>query len=149
MNLRGFKIIGKYAQAGLELPRRKTSYSAGYDFSAAETVVLQPHRVTLVPTGIKAYMQEDEYLGVHIRSGLALRHNLSLINGQGIIDCDYYDNPDNEGHIMIALVNHGDEAVEISAGSRIAQGIFYKYLCVDNELSECGERRGGFGSTGE
>jgi dUTP pyrophosphatase len=149
MNLRGFKVIKAYQEQGLEMPKRKTMRSAGYDFSAAKTVELLPGKVTLVPTGIKAYMQSDEYLGIHIRSGLALRHTLSLINGQGIIDCDYYDNPDNEGHIMIAIVNHGAEAVTIEAGTRIAQGVFYKYLCVDQEEGSKTQRTGGFGSTGE
>lgn len=148
MSLRGFEIVSAYRERQISLPQRKTSRSAGYDLAAAEAVELLPGKVTLVPTGLKAYMQADEYLGLHIRSGLALTHALSLINGQGIVDADYYDNPDNEGHIMIAIINHGSEAIEIAAGTRIAQGIFYNYLCADNESGELTERIGGFGSTG-
>lgn len=104
-------------------------------------------RVTLVPTGLKAYMQEDEYLGIHIRSSMAIKHGLSLINGQGIIDADYYNNSDNEGHIMIPVMNHGKTAVKIDKGTRIAQGIFVNYLKADDDQAQS-VRTGGMGSTG-
>ena len=82
-----------------------------------------------------------------MRSGLAVKHGLSLINGQGIIDADYYNNPDNEGHILIAVMNHGGETVLLPQGTRIAQGIFYKYLKTDDDSTD-GIRAGGLGSTG-
>ena len=95
-------------------------------------------------------MQKDEYLGIHIRSSIAVKMQLSCINSQGIIDADYYNNPDNEGHIMVPLVNHSDVAVHIGKGIRIAQGIFYKYLTADDDAAGSGAARtGGFGSTGE
>ncbi|WP_371371206.1 dUTP diphosphatase [Sporomusa aerivorans] len=144
---RGFEIVSKYKDLDIVLPKRKTQLSAGYDISAAKDAIVQPGKVVLVETGIKAYMEPDEYLGIHIRSGLAVKHGLSLINGQGIIDADYYNNPDNEGHILIAVINHGSEPVVISQGSRIAQGIFYKYLKADADFVE-GVRAGGLGSTG-
>ncbi|XEQ92821.1 Deoxyuridine 5'-triphosphate nucleotidohydrolase [Sporomusa carbonis] len=144
---RGFEIIKQYQESGIILPVRKTALSAGYDIAAGQDTILLPGKVTLVPTGLKAYMENDEYLGVHIRSGLAVRHNLSLINGQGVIDADYYNNPDNEGHILIAIFNHGTELVEITKGTRIAQGIFYKYLKADHD-SAGAVRTGGLGSTG-
>jgi len=106
MKLRGFEFVSSYNQAELSLPVRKTKYSAGYDISAAEDVILQPSTVTIIATGLKAYMQPDEYLGIHIRSGLSIKNKLSLINGQGIIDADYYNNIENEGHILIAIYNH-------------------------------------------
>ena len=71
-----------------------------------------------------------------------------LVNGQGIIDADYYDNPDNEGHIMIAIYNPTNETVVIDAGERVAQGIFYHYLLADDDNGTTALRQGGFGSTG-
>ena len=70
-----------------------------------------------------------------------------MANGVGIIDADYYNNADNEGHIMVALMNMGTEAVAIPQGERIAQGIFYNYLTVDDDDKvEKAVRGGGFGS---
>jgi len=150
MRLRGFEFIASYKNMELSLPIRKTQYSAGYDISAAEDVILLPAAVTVIATGIKAYMPSDEYLGIHIRSGLSIKNNLSLINGQGIIDADYYNNADNEGHIMIALYNHNSQNILISKGTRIAQGIFYKYLVADTDDNNLFvTRAGGMGSTGQ
>ena len=118
-------------------------------FAAAENVCLHAGGRALVPTGLKAYMQTDEYLGIHIRSSLAVKQGLYLANSQGIIDADYYNNPDNEGHILIAVVNGGKQDVVIEAGMRIAQGIFCKYLLTDNDaVSKKDTRSGGIGSTG-
>lgn len=149
MKSRGFEVISAYVQAALPLPQRKTPGSAGYDLAAAETVTVSPGEVALVPTGMKAYMQDGEYLGLHIRSGLAVKHKLCLVNGQGIIDADYYNNTDNEGHILVALYNLGREAVTLQQGERIAQGIFYAYLLAEDDLAAAAHRRGGFGSTGK
>jgi len=150
MRNRGFEKISAYQNIALLMPQRKTRYSAGYDIVAAEDIVLPSGMVTLIPTGIKAYMNEDEYLGIHIRSGLSVKNCLSLMNSQGVIDADYYNNPDNEGHIMIAVYNHGTEDYTVTRNSRIAQGIFYKYLCIDNdEIPAASERQGGLGSTGQ
>ena len=147
---RGFEIVSKYMDAGIELPVRKTAASAGYDLQAAEDVILLPHAVTIVPTGLKAYMQQDEYLGLHVRSGFSIKNKISCINNQGIIDADYYNSPGNEGHIMVPLINHGEEPVQVAKGMRIAQGIFYRYLTVDGDAAGQGaQRTGGFGSTGE
>ena len=150
MKTRGFEIVTAYTDKGVALPMRKTACSAGYDLSAAEDVSLAPHRVTPVPTGLKAYMQPDEYLGIHVRSGFSIRNLVSCVNGEGIIDADYYDNADNEGHIFVALINLGDSPVQIAKGTRIAQGIFYRYLTVDGDTAGAGDvRSGGLGSTGE
>jgi len=146
MRIRGFELTKKYSFPVATLPGRKTKHSAGYDLSAADTVIISPNKIVLVPTGIKAYMQPDEYLGLHIRSGLAVKTGLMLVNSQGIIDSDYYNNLDNEGHIMIALINVSDQPVTLQAGERIAQGIFYKYLLADNDQAST-TRSGGFGST--
>lgn len=150
MKLRGFEIIAAYKTAGIHIPQRKTSLSAGYDIEAAEDMLLNSNTLSMIPTGLKAYMQDDEYLGIHIRSGLAVKQKLSLINGQGIIDADYYNNAQNEGHIMIAIYNHSAEQVEVKKGDRIAQGIFYRYLKADHDIpGSFAVRTGGFGSTGK
>ena len=147
--VRGFDFTSSYRERGLNLPTRSTPGSAGYDISSAVDTVLAPGDMTLIPTGIKVYMQQDEYLGLHIRSSLAVKYGLRLANGQGVIDADYYDNPDNEGHILLALVNGGSGAVNITKGMRLAQGIFYKYLLADSdELAAKESRSGGIGSTG-
>lgn len=149
MRQRGFEFVSEYENAELTLPVRSTSKSAGYDIAAAEAVIIRSGETKLIPTGIKAYMQDGEYLGLHIRSGLAVRHGLHLANCQGIIDADYYNNPDNEGHILIALVNGGSIDFEVSRGLRIAQGIFYSYLLADRDESDRKVlRSGGLGSTG-
>ena len=108
-----------------------------------------PHKDTNIPTGLKAYMQQDEYLGIHIRSGFSIKQAVSLINSQGVIDADYYNNLENEGHIMIAVINHSDEVVIVDKGMRVAQGIFYRYLTIDGDSAGNGAaRQGGMGSTG-
>ena len=150
MKTRGFEIARGYADQDIHLPHRKTARSAVYDIEAAADCVLLPHQVTVVPTGLKAYMQPDEYLGIHVRSGFSIKKQLSCINSQGIIDADYYGNADNDGHILVALVNHSDVPVQVEKGMRIAQGIFYRYLTVDGDTAGIGaERQGGLGSTGE
>ena len=148
MKIRGFEVVSAYRGKGIRLPQRKTARSAGYDIESAEDCTLEPGKIALVPTGLKAYMQADEYLGIHIRSSLAVKQALTLANGQGIIDADYYNNESNEGHILVALINQGKEIVQITKGARIAQGIFYRYLIADGDRAGEGEiRTGGFGST--
>lgn len=146
--LRGFEVITAYAEQDIKLPERKTTESAGYDIASAEDVTLVPGKVTLVPTGLKAFMGLGEYLAIYIRSGISIRNSLMLVNGTGIIDSDYYNNEENEGHIMIAMWNGGSEPFQIHKGDRIAQGIFMKYLLTaDDEAT--GVRTGGIGSTGK
>lgn len=147
MDIRGFEVVSAYEDKEINLPTRKTSESAGYDFECAEDVTIGPRELVIVPTGIKAFMNYDEYLAIHIRSSMAIKRGLMLTNSTGIIDCDYYNNEDNEGHILIALMNMRDEAVTLQKGERIAQGIFSKYL-LTNEDDAKGLRTGGIGSTG-
>lgn len=126
---------------------RKTKDSAGYDLCAAQPGAIPSGKMAVIPTGTKVYMEAGEYLAIHIRSSLAFKHGLSMVNGTGIIDCDYVDNPDNEGHIMLGIVNNSDKDFSYEAGDRIAQGIFCKYLTTDDDKAH--ERRvGGIGSTG-
>ena len=149
MKTRGFEIISMYRAVGIHLPERKTGASTGYDFAAAEEVVIPPGDGALIPTGVKAYMQPDEVLLIYIRSSAALKKHLMLMNSVGVIDADYYGNAENEGHIYIPLYNYGKGTVQIAAGERIAQGIFTRYLTVDGDSAGRGHARaGGFGSTG-
>lgn len=147
-NKRGFEIVEAWKNKEISLPMRKTVSSAGYDIESAVDVELEPGKVKIIPTGLKAYMENDEYLSIHIRSSMAIKKGIVLINSTGIIDSDYYNNPENEGHIMIALYNTGKSAFCIAKGERIAQGIFQKYLKTENDISE-NTRKGGFGSTGK
>lgn len=149
MRTRGFEVVTLYEGSGVHLPERKTGASTGYDFAAAEAVEIAPGEGKLVPTGVKAYMQENEVLLVYIRSSAAFKKHLMLMNGVGVIDADYYGNAENEGHILIPIFNYGAAAVRIAAGERIAQGIFTTYLTVDGDAAGHGTARtGGFGSTG-
>lgn len=147
MDLRGFEIVSAFDGKDIHIPERTTAQSAGYDIEAGQDVRIEPGDVAIVPTGLKAFMGYDEYLSLHVRSSIGIKKHLMLANCTGIIDSDYYNNVDNEGHIMIALHNWGTEAVEIHKGDRIAQGIFSKYL-ITSEDHASGERMGGIGSTG-
>ncbi len=147
---RGFEIAKGFENDGINLPVRKTKSSAGYDIEAAEDCIIPSFKKgmkpTLVKTGLKAYMMEDEVLILANRSSNPGKRGLILANSIGVVDSDYYGNPDNDGHIMFAFFNIKDEDVEIKKGDAIGQGIFQKFLTVDEDLAE-GERMGGFGST--
>lgn len=173
---RGFEIVSKFEGKDIHLPNRSTHHAAGYDLEAAETVILPSYweqlfkyflnklvkksdkvsaegeklfQASLVPTGLKAYMQDDEYLQIINRSSNPLKRFLTLPNSVGIIDADYYNNPKNEGHIYVQLINYGLIDREIKKGDRIAQGIFTRYLKVDGDQGGLKQREGGFGSSGE
>ena len=144
--IRGFAIVSNYEEVAT-LPKRQTSQAAGYDFTAAETVILAPQHIALIPTGIKAYMPKNEFLGLYIRSSTAVKKGLMMINSVGIVDADYYNNLDNEGHIFFAFYNSNSTPVTIEVGERIGQGIFQPFLCASEEQEKSIERTGGFGST--
>jgi len=148
--IRGFEIAKGFEEKGINLPIRKTKYSAGYDVEAAEDTVIPSFKKginpTLVKTGIKAYMQDDEMLLLYNRSSNPKKKGLILANSVGVVDKDYYGNPDNDGHIMFAFYNIKEEDVLIKKGEAIGQAIFQKYLTTDDDAAE-GERIGGFGST--
>ena len=147
---RGFEIAKGFEDKGINLPIRKTKYSAGYDIEAAEDVVVPSFKKgmkpTLVATGLKAYMEDDEVLLLYNRSSNPKKKGLILANSVGVVDKDYYGNPDNDGHIMFAFYNIKDEDTVIKKGDAIGQAIFQKYLITDDDSAE-GERKGGFGST--
>ena len=147
---RGFEIAKGFEDKNINLPIRKTKYSAGYDIEAAEDTIIPSFKKgmnpTLVKTGLKAYMQEDEMLLLYNRSSNPKKKGLIMANSVGVIDKDYYGNPDNDGHFMFAFYNIKEEDVGIKKGDAIGQAIFQKYLVTDDDMAE-GERIGGFGST--
>lgn len=150
MRSRGFEVAKGFEDKNINLPERKTKFSAGYDIESAEDIVIPKFipgmKPTLVKTGIKAYMMDDEVLYLYNRSSNPGKKGLVLANSVGVVDKDYYGNPDNDGHIMFAFFNIKDEDIEIKKGDAIGQGVFAKYLTVDDDSSE-GIRQGGFGST--
>lgn len=150
MKQRGFEIAKGWEDKNINLPERKTKYAAGYDFEAAEDIVVPSFKKgmnpTLISTGVKAYMQDDEMLCIYNRSSNPKKKGLILANSVGIIDKDYYGNQDNDGHIMFAFYNIKDENILIKKGECIGQGIFQKYLLTDDDEAS-GDRTGGFGST--
>ena len=172
-----FEVVSKYKDAGINLPRRSTAHAAGYDFEVAEDIVIMPlqyylddmqahhsgaftlnemaqytkhfgAKPTLVPTGIKAQINTGWYLKLTVRSSLPLKHWLILANSEGIIDGDYYNNPDNEGEIFFQLINLSPFPILLKKGDKIGQGIFVPYDLVEGDnYGEGEERKGGFGST--
>lgn len=175
---RGFEKVSTYPAQVVKLPQRATQNAAGYDFFAAKDFilpsiwkknfikvlaalrkgqvinndestkaqkVLKPY---LVPTGIKAYMADNEYLLLADRSSAPLKRGLVLPNGVGIIDADYYNNDSNEGEIFFQLLNFSLFDQTIKQGEKIGQGIFMPYLTADGEEKPQAKRSGGFGSSG-
>ena len=128
------------------LPTRSTAGSAGYDFECYADTLIPPYQIQLIPTGIKCQIDDGYYLQLALRSSTPRKKHLMLANGIGIIDSDYYNNPENEGHIMFQVINFTDKEVMINKGERIGQGIFIKYEITDDDAAT-GERIGGFGST--
>lgn len=170
-----FELVHGYNDAFL-LPKRATKNSAGYDFVVAEDTVIPSYlkfvqkinkelpstlftinevadftkkthfKPTLVPTGIKAYIPEDQYLQLSVRSSCPLKNWLILANGVGIIDADYYNNPDNEGHIYFQIINLFPQDIILKKGDKIGQGIFLNYHTTVDDHADA-QRSGGFGST--
>lgn len=173
-----FEIVSKYQNKSISLPQRKTEKSAGYDFEVAEDIIVPSYMVgmntlynsygkktltleemsgitkmtgikpTLVPTGIKVYLESDSYLELSVRSSTPLKQWLVLANGIGIIDADYVDNDQNEGEIFFQVINLSPYDLLLKKGDRIGQGVIHRYGLVDND-NAAGKRKGGFGSTNE
>jgi dUTP pyrophosphatase len=130
------------------LPKRADKASAGYDLRIKEDVTLKPGESVLVFTDIKVFMPENEVLLVYIRSSLGVKYGINLMNGTGVIDSSYYNNPSNGGNIGIPLVNTGDKTVMLLAGERCAQAIFMPFLLTNDDEVVNDFREGGFGSSG-
>lgn len=168
MRTRGFEVCKGFEESDITLPVRKTAKSVGYDIEAAEDIVvpsiwksvgkyimsflksnndeIDPIKPTLIKTGIKSYFGEDEVLILANRSSNPFKKGLVLANSIGIIESDYYNNPDNDGHLMYAYYNFFPTDTVIKKHDVIAQCYFQKFLIADNDSAE-GARMGGFGST--
>lgn len=139
------EIKNIYSQ--IQLPKRATKGSAGYDFYTPIDIHLNPGETVKIPTGIRCEMNPAWVLMIYPRSGLGFKYRLQLNNTVGIIDSDYYYS-DNEGHIFIKITNdtHENKVVDVKANQGFVQGIFMQYgLVEDDNVTE--ERNGGFGST--
>ncbi len=134
--------------AGLPLPAPASAGSAGLDLRAAigEETTLAPGRRLLVPTGFAVELPGGYEGQVRPRSGLAVRHGVTVVNAPGTIDSDY------RGEILVALVHHGEEPLVLRRGDRIAQLVVAPVAAVEIEetveLDETDRGSGGFGSTG-
>lgn len=143
--VRGFEVVSRM-ETPVKLPTRGSIHSAGYDIYAYDNYEIEPKQSVLIRTGVKAYMPSDEYLDLRVRSSLGIKRQLMLATGASVIDADYYNNPDNEGEIMVVLYNYGDTTQTIKAGEHIVQGIFTRYFLADNDCTTA-VRTGGTGST--
>ena len=148
--MRKFEIVREDAiQYGIvptKMPVRATKNSAGYDIYSPIDITVEPKAMQMIWTNIKAQFEPDEVLLLCVTSGMG-KHQIMLANTIGVIDSDYYGNVSNDGNLGFRLYNFGDNAYEIKAGDKIGQGVFMKYLTVDNEEEITSERVGGFGST--
>lgn len=131
-----------------DLPKYETEGSSGMDLRANvdETIVLKPFERYLVPTGISIEIPKGYEAQIRARSGLAIKHGISLVNGIGTIDSDY------RGEIKVILINLGNENFEIKKGDRIAQMIFAKVEMAEvrevKAIESSDRGSGGFGHTG-
>ena len=172
-----FEKVSRFADVDLNLPKRKTKYSAGYDFEVAEDTIIpsiltmqqrisgvteqgwalplddmaartkhENAKPTLVPTGIKCQLDPNTFLQISVRSSCPLKYWLVLANGVGIIDADYYNNPDNEGEIFFQIINLSPVPIVLHKGDVIGQGVILPYNVTDDDFTES-VRKGGFGST--
>ena len=173
-----FEKVSKFAEVDINLPQRKTAYSAGYDMEVAADIVIPAYKrqyermaidspsygaiytldevatitkklgakPTLVSTGMKCKLEPNTYLELSVRSSCPLKHWLIMGNSVGIIDADYYNNPDNEGEIFFQMINLSPFDIQLHKGDIIGQGIIKSYLTTEDDCAS-GERIGGFGST--
>ena len=136
-----------YEFVSIQLPQRSTKGSAGYDFVSPMTFDLEPNEELVIPTGVRCKIDDGWVLMIYPRSSLGFKYHCNLANSTAVIDSDYYY-ADNEGHIMIKLVNRGSKIMHIEAGDKFCQGVFLPYGITYND-SVIEERHGGIGSTGK
>ncbi len=145
--MRKFEVIKAYESSEILVPQRASRHSAGYDLASIEDVEINPGEIKMIPTGLKVLIPDNESLYIFPRSSLGIKKGLMMSNGVGVVDADYYNNADNEGHVMIPLYNFSSKLVKVSKGERVAQGIFMNYQkTVDDDPSHSA-RLGGFGSS--
>ena len=131
----------------LKKPKRATAGSARYDFYLPYDITLKPQDTLLIPTGIRAYMENGWVLQLYPRSSLGFRYRMQLNNTVGVIDADYFF-ADNEGHIFAKITNASldGKTLHLKQGDAFMQGVFLPFgICDDDDASAV--RTGGFGST--
>lgn len=144
--MRRFEIAKNFENQGVILPQRKTSKSAGYDLRSLTDVTILPDDSAVLETGVKVCMEQDEVVLLYIRSSLAFKKGLMLSTGVSVIDADYYNNSDNDGHILLSIRNVSNEPQHIEKGERVAQAVFVNYMTVLHDMVSK-KRVGGIGST--
>lgn len=136
----------------IKLPERSTAGSAGYDFFAIKDVEIEPfsenHKPIMIATGVKIKLPPSIYLMLANRSSNPGKLDLVMPGSIGVIDSDYYNNPDNEGEVFFSFYNVGDQTRVIKKGERLGQGIIMPFIKAAND-NAVGSRNGGFGSTGD
>ena len=142
---RGFEMVSTYSNVNLH--RRATTLSAADDLYSAAEVTIEAGQMGQIPTGIKAYFEDDEVLYLYSRSSFPIKYGLILPNSVGVIDADYYNNSSNEGELFILVYNITNYPVTVPQNERIAQAVFAKVLRSDDDLVNDEIRKGGFGST--
>ena len=176
-----FEKVKRFENTDIQMPKRGTKYSAGYDMYVAENIIIPPlethtmnllknsvqvsddniitleqmekitkatrAKPTLVSTGVKCYMEPNQYLQLAVRSSTPLKYWLIQGNAPGIVDADYAGNPENDGEIFFQMINLSPFAIELKKGDRIGQGVIHNYSVTNDDKSE-NERIGGYGSTG-
>ena len=116
-----------------KLPARKTTDAAGYDIYLLEDLDIKPGEIAKIPTGVKSCFNSDEVLFLIVRGSTGFKYNIRLVNQVGVIDADYYNNVDNEGHIFVKVQNESDKPLHFDAGYSLVQGIFMKFLTTDDD----------------
>lgn len=124
-----------------KLPSRGSTAAAGYDLFLVENLTIAPNEIVKIPTGVKMRCEKDEVLLIIVKSSTGFKYNIRLVNQVGVIDADYYNNRDNEGHIFVKIQNEGNETVTFRAGDAVAQGVFVKYLTTKSDQRPEIERR--------
>ena len=137
----------KRIKKDIKLPERSTLNSAGYDFFALEDIIFNPETITRVFTGVKCELMPNQVLILANRSSNPSKKGLILLNGIGVVDADYYGNPDNDGEIAFEFYNMLDETVEIKKGEKLGQGIILKFDKTEDDFVT-NVRKSGWGSTG-
>ncbi len=124
-----------------KLPSRESTAAAGYDLFLVENLTIAPNEIVKIPTGVKMRCEKDEVLLIIVKSSTGFKYNIRLVNQVGVIDADYYNNKDNEGHIFVKIQNEGDKTITFKAGEAVAQGVFIKYLLTQSDDEPNTERR--------
>lgn len=169
MKTRGFEICKGYEDKDIILPIRSTKHSVAYDFRAPEDIIIpsiwksvfknikkfltgNSEYIDILPTkiytGVKAYFKEDEVMIIANRSSGPSKVGIVMANSIGIFECDYYNNPSNDGNIIFQYYNFFPKDIHIKKGDRIGQAYFQNFLIADGDNAE-GIRQGGIGSTGK